>query len=145
MSALQKWNLPWSLAGTFALILSLVSIIHLFLYPLVPSSDYLKLWQAENSCLPVNGSIEGSEKLVPGKGLDEEIKDNSKEVPLPMLDWNARYPADGHNAVVYHGAPWKAAIGRWLSGCDSNVKEVEIVEVMLIGYKFTMMFRSIDD
>lgn len=39
-----------------------------------------------------------------------------------------RFPADLHQAVVYRGAPWKAEIGRWLSGCHSVVKEINVTE-----------------
>ncbi|KAI3471660.1 hypothetical protein Pfo_028310 [Paulownia fortunei] len=128
MFSLQKWKCSWSLVATVASILALVSVVHLFLYPVVPSLDYLSLRQAQNSCLPVNGSIEGSEKYVPGMGSKEGMKDFSKENPQPMVDLNVRYPADLHDAVTYRGAPWKAEVGRWLSGCDSNITAVEIVE-----------------
>ena len=49
-----------------------------------------------------------------------------------MVDLNIQYPADSRNAVVYRGAPWKAEIGRWLSGCDSKTAAVKIVQVLLI-------------
>ncbi|KAG8371916.1 hypothetical protein BUALT_Bualt12G0012600 [Buddleja alternifolia] len=128
MFSLQKWKCSWSLAASIASILALVSVVHLFLYPVVPSLDYLSLRQAQSSCLPVNGSIEGSQKYIPRMGSNEGSKDYSKETYQPMVDLNVRYPADLHNSVTYRGAPWKAEIGRWLSGCDSSVTAVEIVE-----------------
>ncbi|KAK6124647.1 hypothetical protein DH2020_041611 [Rehmannia glutinosa] len=120
MFSLQKWKCSWSVAASIASILALVSVVHLFLYPVIPSLDYLSLRQAQNSCLPVNGSIEGSEKYAP--------RMSSKETPQRVVDLNVRYPADLHNAVTYNGAPWKAEVGRWLSGCNSNITAVEIVE-----------------
>ncbi|PIN16686.1 Acetylglucosaminyltransferase EXT1/exostosin 1 [Handroanthus impetiginosus] len=128
MFSLHKWKCSWSLAATIASILALVSVVHLFLYPMVPSLDYLSLRQAQNSCLPVNGSNEGSEKYAPSMGSNKGIEGNSKENTQPMVDLNVQYPADLHNAVTYHGAPWKAEIGQWLSGCHSNATEVEIIE-----------------
>lgn len=142
MFSLQKWKCSWSLAATIASILALVSVVHLFLYPLVPPLDYLSLSQAQNSCLPVNGSTEGGKKYVPGMGSDEGITDYSKEDPQPMVDLNVQYPADLHNAVAYRDAPWKAEVGRWLSGCDSNITAVEIFEVrncITIWYVFTIL------
>lgn len=130
MFSLQKWKCSWSVAATIASILALVSIVHLFLYPVVPSLDYFSLRQIQNSCLPVNGSVEGSEKYIPRTGPNEEIKDYSKENTQPMVDLNVNYPADLHDAVTYRGAPWKAEVGRWLSGCDSKTTAVKIVEVL---------------
>lgn len=129
MFSLQKWKCSWSLAATIASVLALVSVIHLFLYPVIPSLDYFSLRQAQSSCIPVNEPIGGSEKYGPGTKSNERTKDNLKENPQPMVDLNLRYPADLHDAVTYRGAPWKAEIGRWLSGCDSNAATVEIVEV----------------
>jgi hypothetical protein len=37
-----------------------------------------------------------------------------------------------HRAVFYRNAPWKAEIGRWLSGCDAVTKEVSVVEVIIV-------------
>lgn len=123
MFSLQKWKCSWSLAATIAAVLAVVSVVHLFLYPLVPSTDYLSISQAQISCLPINGSTGGSEEYVSG------VTDNSNEDSHPVVDLNEQYRSDLHNAVTYRGAPWKAEIGRWLSGCDSNIKAVEIVEV----------------
>ncbi|KAH6772808.1 exostosin family protein [Perilla frutescens var. hirtella] len=128
MFSLQKWKCSWSLAATIAAILAVVSVVHLFLYPLVPPLDYLSISQAQNACLPINGTTGDSEKYVSGMESKEGIAENSNEDPHPVVDLNAQYPADSHNAVTYRGAPWKAVIGRWLSGCDSNINAVQIVE-----------------
>lgn len=123
MFSLQKWKCSWSIVATVAAVLAMVSVVHLFLYPLVPPLDYWSITQAQIACLPINGSTEGSEKYVTG------VTYNYTEDPHLAVNLNAQYPADLHNAVTYRGAPWKAEIGRWLSGCDSNIKAVEIVEV----------------
>lgn len=130
MFSLQKWKCSWSLAATVAAILAVVSVVHLFLYPLVSPLDYLSISQAQSACLPINGSTGGGEKYVNGMESKEGIIDNSSEDPPPVVDLNVQYPADSHNAVTYRGAPWKAEIGRWLSGCDSYTKAVEVVEVL---------------
>ncbi|KAL3637263.1 hypothetical protein CASFOL_019562 [Castilleja foliolosa] len=111
MFSFLKWKLTWSVAASIASILALISVIHLFLYPVVPSLDYLSLRQAQSSCIPINGT-----------------KDNPKQNPRPMVDLKVQYPDDLHNAVTYNGAPWKAEIGRWLSGCNSNTTAIEISE-----------------
>ncbi|KAL6506040.1 hypothetical protein OROHE_022759 [Orobanche hederae] len=121
MFFIEKWKCSWSLAASIASILALISVIHLFLYPVVPSLDYLSLRLAQSSCLPVDGSIEGNEKYAPRISSDEGTVE-------PIVDLNVRYPDDLHMAMAYNGAPWKAEIGRWLSVCDSNFTGVEIVE-----------------
>ncbi|CAA0812736.1 exostosin family protein [Striga hermonthica] len=112
MFSFQKWKCSWSLVASVASILAMVSVIHLFVYPVVPPLDYFGLRQAQSSCL---GSNEGTDE-------------SSKEDTRPMVDLNVRYPADLHEAVTFNGAPWKAEIGRWLSGCGANITAVEIVE-----------------
>ncbi|GMH18719.1 hypothetical protein Nepgr_020560 [Nepenthes gracilis] len=90
----------------------LVSVVHLFLFPLTPTLDYLGIRQIQTSCPSTNDTFR---------------KDNAVVFP-PGLDFGHRFPADSYKAVVYRGAPWKAEIGQWFSGCDSIVKEVDIVE-----------------
>lgn len=126
MISLQKWKCSWSLAATVAATLAVVSVVHLFLYPLVPPLDYLSISQAQSVCIPINGSTGGSEKYVNGMDSKEGINDH----PHPVVDLNVLYPADSLKAVTYRGAPWKAEIGRWLSGCDSDVKTVKVIEVL---------------
>ncbi|KAL9252051.1 hypothetical protein AKJ16_DCAP05896 [Drosera capensis] len=72
------------------------------------SLEYFGARQVESSCVLSNGT--------------------RREGFVPALDLDRLFPADSHGAVVYHGAPWKAEIGRWLSGCDSIAKETNIVE-----------------
>ena len=110
----QKWKCSWSLLGTVASVLALVSVAHFFLFPLAPSLEYFNKGQGKKSCTPINAST---------SGVDYDEK-NLK----PSLDLDHRFPAS-HKSVVYRGAPWKAEIGRWLSGCDSIVAEVSIIEV----------------
>lgn len=107
-----KWKCSWSLVATIFSVVGLISIVHMFLFPAVPPFDHLSARKSQYSCPPINGSTEvGS----------QEIKSR--------VDLDNQFPADLHNAVVYRGAPWKANIGRWLSGCDSIVEEVNVREV----------------
>lgn len=98
---------------------ALISIVHLFLFPVVPSFDYFSVRQVQNSCVPVNGSDGGR------SGRDWE---NLR----PIIALDSRFPVDSHGAVVYRNTPWKAEIGQWLAGCDSITKEVNITEVIII-------------
>lgn len=120
MLSIQKWKCSWSQIATIASIVALASIIlgsivHLFWFPLVPSFNYFS--QAQNSCVPINGSAEA---------VIDNVKGNFK----PPIDLDRQFPSDLHKAVVFHGAPWKAEIGRWLSGCDPISDEVNIIEVI---------------
>ena len=112
--SIQKWRCSWFLVATIASIVVMVSLVHMFLFPLAPSFNYFKL--AQDSCVPANVSTELSNKRVGG---------NSERA----IDLKHQFPADSHGAVVYRGAPWKAEIGRWLAGCDFITKEVNITEV----------------
>ena len=120
MISLQKWRFSWSLIATIASIVAFVSVVHTFLFPLVPPFDYFR--QVQTSCVPVNGSAEDK---------TDHVGESQSPRPTP-IDLVRQFPADSHNAVVYRGAAWKAEIGRWLSGCDSNAKEVSIVEVIRV-------------
>ncbi|XP_004307567.1 PREDICTED: uncharacterized protein LOC101304329 [Fragaria vesca subsp. vesca] len=115
MFSILRWKGSWSMIATIASIvglisLALASIVHLFFFPLVPSFNYFS--QAQNSCVPINGSAEAITDHI--KGIDLEYQ----------------FPSDLHKAVVYRGAPWKAEIGRWLAGCLSITNEVNIVELI---------------
>lgn len=113
MIPIQKWNCSWSLLATVTSLVALVSVVHMFLYPLVPSSlDYFGSQQAQTPCVPLNGSIRGD--------FDGHLQLG--------LDLDAQFPANSHGAVNYRGAPWKAEIGRWFSGCDSVTRTVNVVE-----------------
>lgn len=115
MLSFQKSRCSWSLVAAIASIVALVSVVHLFLFPVVPSFDYFASREVQNSCFPINGSVAGG-------------KDSGAKNLLPVLNLDVRFPADSHKAVVYHGAPWKAEIGRWLTGCDSVANAVKVAE-----------------
>lgn len=138
MLSIQKWKCSWSQIATIASIVALASIIlgsivHLFWFPLVPSFNYFS--QAQNSCVPINGSAEA---------VIDNVKGNFK----PPIDLDRQFPSDLHKAVVFRGAPWKAEIGRWLSGCDPISDEVNIVEVirtMLYIHNISFSFYMSED
>src|SRR5687767_1294593 len=115
--SMQKGHCSWSLLAAVGSLLVLLSVVHLFLSPLGSTLDYFGVRQAQTSCLLTNGSTKGI------GGFHQDVE----------LDLDRRFRADLHNAVVYRGAPWKAEIGRWLSGCDSVVKEIHITEVRFIS------------
>lgn len=92
----------------------LVSLVHMFLTPLFPSTfDYLAVRQ--NFCSAVNGTASRS---------SEQLTDNSQF--NTVLD--AQLLPDSHGAVIYRGAPWKPEIGRWLSNCDSVSAAINVAE-----------------
>ncbi|RWW01347.1 hypothetical protein BHE74_00030930 [Ensete ventricosum] len=116
MVSLPSWKYPWSLVLAIGLLLILASAIHVFLSPLFPSSlDFFGARQSSASCAPFNASSD--------HGRTERWDD---------VEWGARFPADSHGAVTYRGAPWKAEIGRWLSGCGSALATVQVVEVLVM-------------
>jgi len=111
----QKWKFSWSQIATVASVIVLVSLVHLFLGPVVPSFDSITVRQAQNLCGPSNESI-------------SQVTKNSSQ-SLVVVAFDRRFPADSHGAVVYRNASWKAEIGQWLSSCDAVAKEVDIIEV----------------
>ncbi|KAJ7976815.1 exostosin family protein [Quillaja saponaria] len=115
MFTVSKWMCSWSLVSAFASILALVSVVHLFLFPLTPSFNYFS--QAQNSCVPNNVSAEASTNRVRGS-------------LQPGIDLDHQFSDDLHKTVVYRGAPWKADIGGWLAGCNSVTEEVNIIEII---------------
>ncbi|XWS59169.1 hypothetical protein CRYUN_Cryun08bG0099000 [Craigia yunnanensis] len=117
MFSVQKWKCSWSLVATVASVIVIVSVVHLFLFPIVPSFDYFSVRQVQYKCVPANESAE--------QGADH-VWGNIKQ----GLDLDHRFPSDLHNGVFYHNAPWKAEIGQWLSGCDAIAREVNIVETI---------------
>ncbi|CAN1183534.1 Probable glucuronoxylan glucuronosyltransferase F8H [Linum perenne] len=118
MSAVQKWKCSWSLTAAIASAVALVSIVSLFLFPVDPSFDYLRICEAtQTRCVFPNGTL--------GRGIGH-VWPNLQ----PRVDLHLSFPVDLHGAVVYRKAPWKAEIGRWLSGCDSITKEATISEII---------------
>lgn len=115
----QKWKwCSWSQIATVASVIVLVSLVHLFLGPVVPSFDSFTVRQAQNLCGPSNESI------------TQQVSQDSSEPAVVAFD--RRFPADLHGAVVYRNASWKAEIGQWLSSCDAVATEVDIIEVSLV-------------
>ncbi|XP_058758079.1 cytochrome b-c1 complex subunit Rieske-2, mitochondrial-like isoform X2 [Vicia villosa] len=106
-------RLHYCILNLYASVLALASVVHLFLFPLTPSLDYFKL--ASNSCVSSNASVE----LFSKRGWDE-----------PAIDLKIRFPGDLHGSVAYKGALWKDEIGRWLAGCDSVTKEINVSEII---------------
>lgn len=86
----------------------------------MPSFDSLSVRQAQSLCGPVNESI-------------TQVTKNSSEPVAVVVDFDRRFPADLHGAVVYRNASWKSEIGQWLSSCDAVAKEVDIIEVSIIN------------
>lgn len=122
MAFFQSWKFSWSFVAAVASLVLLVSLVHMFLTPLFPSSiDYFGARQ--NSCLPVNGSV---------GGRSEHLANNSQLNPV----FDPQLLPDSHGAVTYRGAPWKPEIGRWLSNCDSITAAVDVVEVSRNGRIF---------
>ncbi|KAE8718612.1 hypothetical protein F3Y22_tig00110009pilonHSYRG00167 [Hibiscus syriacus] len=117
MYSVQKWKCSWSLVATIASIIVLVSVVHLFLFPVTPSFDYFSARQVQYKCVPVNTSV-------------DQAADHFWVNKPQGLDLDHRFPSDLHNGVVYRNAPWKAAIGHWLSGCDAIATEARIVETI---------------
>ncbi|XP_065011559.1 uncharacterized protein LOC135585634 isoform X2 [Musa acuminata AAA Group] len=112
MVSFPSWKHPWSLVTATVSLLLLASAIHMFLSPLFPSSlDFFGARQNSASCAPLNAS-----------------SDHRRTERWDDVEWGARFPAHFHGAVTYRSAPWKAEIGRWLSGCGSILAAVEVVE-----------------
>ncbi|GJT73770.1 exostosin family protein [Tanacetum coccineum] len=116
MVSVQKLNCSWSLVATIVSIVALVSVVQLFLFPSGPSFNYFGYNQVKDSCVLINGTNSG------------EIKGKNDNLQKKWQPLNARFPADLHKAVVYRGAPWKAEIGQWLSGCSSVASPMKVNE-----------------
>lgn len=129
MLSVQKWKCSWPMVATVASIVVLVSVVHLFLFPVVPPLDYFSARQVQYKCVPINSSL-------------EQGNDHAWENKPQGLNLDHRFPTDLHNGVVYRNAPWKAEVGRWLSGCDDIATEVNIVEVIMIIFNLHSSFLS---
>ncbi|CAK9157197.1 unnamed protein product [Ilex paraguariensis] len=129
MFCIQKWKCSWSLVAGIVSIMALVSVVHIFLFPVVPPFDYCRATrQVQNSYVPINGSIKGGKENVSFNQSIGRSRDKALKKPQQVLDLDVQFPAELHNTVVYRGAPWKVEIGRWLSSCNSNTTAVKIVE-----------------
>ena len=98
-----------STAASIVSLLAFATVANMFLSPYFQSSsNYFSYSPVRNSCSSSNATVENSEQ---------------------DTDFVAQFVTDNFSAVFHRGAPWKAEIGRWLSGCDSVSKNVEIDEV----------------
>ncbi|CAN6454174.1 unnamed protein product [Victoria cruziana] len=108
MAMFQKCSCSGSLTATIVSLFLLITIVHMFFFPFIPSSlDYIGFRQIQRQCTPNSASVMGK--------LSETFDSNSFD----------RFPVD---AVSYRNAPWKANIGKWLSGCDPLTEVIEINE-----------------
>ncbi|CAN4099793.1 unnamed protein product [Withania somnifera] len=131
--SIHKQRSSWSNVAAVVSIVILVSVVHLFLYPVVPSLDYFRRSYipkivSNSSELQNYKSIEAGHKNLTDRTSTEGSERNLGTNPMPTIDLNVKFPVDLHNAVVYRGAPWKAAVGRWLAGCHSNTSAVKVIE-----------------
>lgn len=110
---MKNLRCSWYLAATIALVVALVSIVHMVFFTLTPSYEYFKV--VSYSTISSNAS---SAELTNGFGK-------------AAIDLKYEFPADLHGAHPYKGTPWKAEIGRWLANCDSLTKDVNISEVII--------------
>lgn len=112
----HSWKCSWSLIATVGSVVVLVSVVHMFFTPLFPSGlDYFGARRAQNQCLSAN--------LSSGADLDGNSQLG--------IDFDKQFLADSLGAVRYHNAPWKAEIGRWLSGCDAVSTSIDVLEVCI--------------
>ncbi|KAM7271751.1 hypothetical protein ACFE04_030965 [Oxalis oulophora] len=111
MSLVSKWKCSWSLVAVIGSIIVMVSMVHMFMFPLLPSSDYFTVRSIQNSCIKDEGS------KVSGGSVKSKVELSS-------------FKADSHGAVVYRNTPWKAEIGQWLSGCEPVANEANITEII---------------
>ncbi|KAJ0973651.1 hypothetical protein J5N97_015616 [Dioscorea zingiberensis] len=117
MISIQSWKCSWSLVATVGSLVVLVSLVHMFMWPLFPSSlDYYGARQEHISCSAVNGTGHNVSELLNGSSWS-------------AIDFNVQFPADSHGAVAYRGAPWKPDIGKWFSGCGSVSAAIDAVEL----------------
>jgi putative beta-1,4-xylosyltransferase IRX10 len=98
---------PVAFLGVAGALVVIVSAVHVFMVPILPSS--LNYFSAR-------GSVSPPRNVLPGVGVV-----NSR--------LRGQFPSDSHGAVVFRGAPWKAEIGRWLAGCHANSSSVNATEV----------------
>lgn len=123
MAMFQKCSCSGSLTATIVSLFLLITIVHMFFFPFIPSSlDYIGFRQIQRQCTPNSASVMGK--------LSETFDSNSFD----------RFPVD---AVSYRNAPWKANIGKWLSGCDPLTEVIEINEVSAFLHKLYLSIYAI--
>ncbi|XP_006651086.2 uncharacterized protein LOC102700608 isoform X1 [Oryza brachyantha] len=111
MRTIRSTKCPWAFLGVAGALVMLVTAVHVFMVPILPSSlDYFG----------AGHGVRRPRNVLPGAGVvDSRLR--------------GQFPSDSYGAVTYRGAPWKAEIGRWLSGCGAGLSVVNITE--FIGAK----------
>ncbi|KAK3148234.1 hypothetical protein QOZ80_3BG0292440 [Eleusine coracana subsp. coracana] len=108
MLTIRSTKCPVAFLVVAGALVVLVSTVHVFMVPILPSSlDYFG----------AHGSISRSRNVLPGVGVV-----NSR--------LRVQFPSDSFGAVAFRGAPWKAEIGRWLAGCHANSSSVNVTEAI---------------
>jgi len=126
----HSWKCSWSFTATVGSLVALVLVVHMFFTPLFPSSlDYFGARSGRDICSPFNVSA----------GVDSEHFDGNLQL---SIDFDKRFPTDSHGAVTYRGAPWKAEIGRWFSGCDAVSTSVDVAEVCIYAWNAKECIRE---
>ena len=107
MLAIRSTKCPVAFVGVAGALVVLVTAVHVFMVPILPASlDYFG----------ARSSIIRPKNVLPAVGVvDSRLR--------------GRFPSDSYGAVAFHGAPWKAEIGRWLAGCHANSSSVDVTEV----------------
>jgi hypothetical protein len=118
MRAIRSTKCPVAFVGAAGALLVLVTAVHVFMVPILPSSlDYFGARSSASH--PRNASL--------GVGVvDSRLREH--------------FPSDSHGAVVFRGAPWKAEVGRWLAGCHANSSSFNITEVCSYRYPCSLGF-----
>ncbi|RCV46311.1 hypothetical protein SETIT_9G521600v2 [Setaria italica] len=108
MLAIRSTKCPVAFVGAAGALVVLVTAVHVFMVPILPSSlDYFG----------ARSSISRPRNALPGVGVvDSRLR--------------GQFPSDSHGAVVFRGAPWKAEVGRWLAGCHANSSSVNVTEAI---------------
>ncbi|KAM3230861.1 hypothetical protein ACQJBY_061186 [Aegilops geniculata] len=109
MLKIRSAKCPWASVGAAGALVMLVTAVHVFMVPILPSSLDFSGARRSVHHRPRN--------VLPGAGVvDSRLR--------------GRFPADSYEAVTFHAAPWKAEIGRWLAGCHAESSAVNITEAI---------------
>ena len=107
MLTIRSTKCPWAFVGVAGALVVLVTAVHVFMVPILPSS--LDFFGARRA-------VDRPRNVLPeARVVDSRLK--------------GRFPADSYGAVTYRGAPWKSEIGRWLAGCHAGSSAVNVTEV----------------
>ncbi|KAF7055411.1 hypothetical protein CFC21_062940 [Triticum aestivum] len=109
MLKIRSAKCPWASVGAAGALVMLVTAVHVFMVPILPSSLDFSGARRTVDHRPRN--------VLPGAGVvDSRLR--------------GRFPADSYEAVTFRAAPWKAEIGRWLAGCHAESSAVNITEAI---------------